>query len=246
MSENNLSRQLGALRYQVENLRRKAEGTTLANARVAKVERQLDRLTRRVDDLGPSASSIQIEVLSQDLATLTATVQGHYRDLQGQIAQLGDEVTTVAGRVDKLESSRAQQIDFDRSTATVSGNNMEVQQDSAWVEGVLAGLVAGGLTALATNWWNASDWPVIKDWWAAIIVGTAVMFIVASFGALRVHTNGLMATLHWATKPTAVATDDRPRWADDVGTQAPLVPDFPEPTWVQAPVVRMAQDNTSS
>jgi predicted nuclease with TOPRIM domain len=93
--------ELAKLQYLVEQLQRRGQGTTLANARAATLESELGKITKRIDEI-TSKSSDEL-----DPAALTAFQQeaqrlnGRLEDLFGRVS--GD-VNDLRERLDTLES----------------------------------------------------------------------------------------------------------------------------------------------
>jgi len=167
--------------YQIDELKRVGRGTSLANKRVAQLERKLQKIESDFKEYGASKAVLE------ELARLDTSTKNLYLEVAGH----GD-------RIRALEQSDAMKIDFQNSAVEVA-HTTDAKFDTPWVEAFIVGVVAFLLTAFSLNVWIAEDWNWVKDFWASLIVGAAAFFVMASFEKLRLGLQ-IQARHVWAMK----------------------------------------------
>jgi|688.fasta_scaffold203833_2 hypothetical protein len=186
--------QIEKIRYQITELKRKSRGTSNANKRSAKLERQITELTSRLDAIEARGGSDVSDEVVKELARIDAKTMN-----------LHLEVDNLGSRVHALESSPVHKIDFFKSKIDVA-HKASLDVVTPWVESLFVGLFTFLLTALALNWWIAEDWNWVKDFWASLIVGAAAFFIMASFE--KFNLNLVIQARHmWAMKDEEAKED---------------------------------------
>ena len=187
--------QIEKIHYQISELKRKSRGTSNANKRSAKLERQITELTSRLDAIEARGGSDVSDEVVKELARIDAKTMN-----------LHLEVDNLGSRVHALESSPVHRIDFLKSKIDVA-HKASLDVVTPWVESLFVGLFTFLLTALALNWWIAEDWNWVKDFWASLIVGAAAFFIMASFE--KFNLNLVIQARHlWAMKDEEAKEED--------------------------------------
>lgn len=193
------------LGYHVEELQRKSRGTTRANAQAAvttrehqKLEQQVADIATKLDQLPANPGRVDFGAITQELTRLDAAIKDHYRDLQGQLAQLSETVGDHGSRISRLEKSGDSGIDFEKSHLELT-HESSIGVETPWVEAFIIGAIAGVLCAWALNLWIAGDWNATKDLWASLIVAFAAFWIMASFERFRLNLS-LSGKMVWMRK----------------------------------------------
>lgn len=186
--------QIEKIRYQITELKRKSRGTSNANKRSAKLERQITELTSRLDAIEARGGSDVSDAVVKELARIDAKTMN-----------LHLEVDNLGSRVHALESSPVHKIDFFKSKIDVA-HKASIDVVTPWAEALIVGVFAAILTAIALNFWIAQSWNATKDFWASVIVGAAAFFIMASFE--KFNLNLVVQARHmWAMKDEEAKED---------------------------------------
>ena len=186
--------QIEKIRYQISELKRKSRGTSNANKRSAKLERQIADLSSRLEAVEARGGSDVSDAVVKELARIDAKTMN-----------LHLEVDNLGSRVHALETSPVHRIDFLKSKIDVA-HKVSLDVVTPWVEALFVGVFTFLLTALALNWWVAEDWNWVKDFWASIIVGAAAFFIMARFE--KFNLNLVIQARHmWAMKDEEAKED---------------------------------------
>lgn len=148
--------------FDVEELKRKSRGTTLANQRVATVE----GLTK---------------ALVTDIKRVEKTVNTHYDDLDNRLSE-------AHRAIDDLKRSEPHRYDLEKTKLEVNHRgSIEVVTPWGWsfLLGVAAMLIA--LIGFTRHWWVNKDLAGDERWVCSILIGIAVFFAVASFERFKLH-----------------------------------------------------------
>jgi len=186
--------QIEKIRYQISELKRKSRGTSNANERSAKLERQITELSSRLEAVEARGGSDVSDAVVKELARIDAKTMN-----------LHLEVDNLGSRVHALESSPVHRIDFLKSKIDVA-HKASIDVVTPWAEALIVGVFAAILTAIALNFWFAQSWNATKDFWASVIVGVAAFFIMASFE--KFNLNLVIQARHlWAMKDEEAKED---------------------------------------
>jgi hypothetical protein len=116
---NDVRNDINSLKHNMQELQRKSNGITLANARTAKLERdiarmdeQLNQLESRKQILGEHMTPAQAEAISGELTRLDGQAKAFHADIQAQLDALKDTVNDHGTRLDEHDD-RFDAIDGD-------------------------------------------------------------------------------------------------------------------------------------
>jgi hypothetical protein len=185
-------RLLASLEHKLQELTRKSNGTTLANQRVAVLERNGTVIRQQLDNLEAklslSVSQAQLGHLRHEVEQVNTAMQSHARDLREQVATLDHRVDGIDAIIRQLRNDLALSIDWERSGVELE-HDARIAVDTPWGTAIALGIVAGLLCAFALNLWIAEDWNGAKDFWCSLIVGIATLCLTASFERFRLDLN---------------------------------------------------------
>lgn len=158
------------IRREIDVLKRKSRGISGANRRAAALEIVMSKVESRLEKLEAKSSG----------GGVTPNTLFELEQIRKEVTRYRGEIDGLDARVSVLEQSDANKIDFKNSKIEVA-HASEIKPETPWVEALIVAVVAAFLTAFSLNFFIARDWNIVKDFWASIIIGTAVFFIYASF-----------------------------------------------------------------
>lgn len=140
------------IRFRLDELERKIRGGTLANARVAKLERELKSLKALMENgFDPGFISDKISALDKGLADHEVRISG----LEGSVEVLIDESARAHARVTDVEKVVAE----DRKVTRTTENRVNVLEEevnrTAPISGVVLAILVGVCAGLL---WAHHDW----------------------------------------------------------------------------------------
>lgn len=224
-----------ALRYNVDDLRRRSDGTTTANKRCAQLERRLNstenelqQVIERIKSLGPAAGPIQQEHLKQVFTELNGRLDSLWQDINLQLEDIketqrfhGEEIDRAHTRIDSVRE------DLANATIDTSGATITKTPVVSWVVSIIVGAIVGIAVYIAVEVATKDDasWMTWRSVAAGIAVGVAVMAFVSSFEGFILNITAKFRI-------------------DDEKVDAIIVPDEEKPPVADTPPADGEQDQT--
>lgn len=192
-----LSSQHGTTRSRVDNL---TEVSADYGRQLARLTETLEQQKGRLEVLGEHMTDEQREHILTELTRVNDQAVAFTNDLQNQIDTFkqrvdqvektqnlhGPEIVRAHDRIDDVETAPMLDIDPATTAIELDGN---VQSKTPWVKGIVAGALIGVMCFIALNTW-ADDWEQLRIFGFSVILGLAIMCLVASVETFQLSLNG--------------------------------------------------------
>ncbi len=198
-----VKRELVGLRYLVGELKRKGQGTTLANARVATLESELGKITQRLDEInGKSSDKLDPAALAafqQEAQRLNTRLEALFGQASADVAAQRERLDTLESRVDghdvsigmldEGQSSLNERVDGVSRRVTVIERLRDTLPKWPLVIGLIAGVIGGIIWEmiefnqsypLADGTTKVVPLEAANSIWAAIAAGVGVFVVVTA------------------------------------------------------------------
>ncbi len=159
------------------------------------VDRQ-GRLKSRVTNLGEFITDTQMSAINTELGRLNRQAEVYASDAQAEISRLDGRIDilssaheSTASRVDEVQY----RMDSDDTAVEVQGF---VNNTARWGIALICGVLMAIIAGLATDA-MFDDWTTFRSVGFGLLIGLAVMFLIASFETSTVEGKG---KIKWATR----------------------------------------------